>query len=516
MIQIKDLEQRLVRYQKRCDELEIANGKFVEKFEQLDTDKREIIELLKRQEKQKTDEIVDLTDRLHGLHQTKQMEKEQYETQIHNLRNELDQVREQLTSENMILNGKLASLEEFRMQKDDLMAKFAMMENELEEMDKNHKQSIYELEKKQIIDKDRMKKDMFVRVDQLVSEFRKVSDKQMAETTKRTIRENVSITAQMSKMSDKTVELIEENDGLKAKEKKLLNKLKILEHNEKELTKKNLSGQKLINMLTEKCHELEDSLTVFQQRENEFEDKLHENEIFQSQIEKHKEETETVKSSLKDAQRKLEESQKETALLKAQNTKIEEILKDAADAIKNALSNMSKFENEDDLSAQVSQRDTMLQHLLWILNSSALLGLGPTAAELGKPPEKERATPEALKKLLLPPISSGTKGKEAGLAHYNLGDLGFVPRLSQQIPTSLDKMRSLIPVQQAGARRLFTRSIGVQTMSATKALFFAEKMLAHSSLSTKNPLSDARSLSSLITPPLISPKISVSIRNKAS
>ena len=90
-----------------------------------------------------------------------------------------------------------------------------------------------------------MKKDMFIRVDQLVSEFRKVSDKQMAETTKRTIRENVSITAQMSKMSNKTVELIEENDELKMKEKKMINKLKILEHNEKELTKKNLSGQKV-------------------------------------------------------------------------------------------------------------------------------------------------------------------------------------------------------------------------------------------------------------------------------
>ena len=52
-------------------------------------------------------------------------------------------------------DGKLAGLEEFRMQKDDLMAKFAMMKNELEEMEQHHKQSIYELEKKQIIDKDR-------------------------------------------------------------------------------------------------------------------------------------------------------------------------------------------------------------------------------------------------------------------------------------------------------------------------------------------------------------------------
>ena len=49
---------------------------------------------------------------------------------------------------------------------------------------------------------------MVMRVNQVAAEFRKVSNKQMAETTKRTIRENVSINAQLGKMSDKTMELI--------------------------------------------------------------------------------------------------------------------------------------------------------------------------------------------------------------------------------------------------------------------------------------------------------------------
>ena len=48
-----------------------------------------------------------------------------------------------------------------------------------------------------------------MRVNQVAAEFRKVSNKQMAETTKRTIRENVSINAQLGKMSDKTLELIQ-------------------------------------------------------------------------------------------------------------------------------------------------------------------------------------------------------------------------------------------------------------------------------------------------------------------
>ena len=83
---------------------------------------------------------------------------------------------------------------------------------------------------------------MIVRVNTVASEFRKVSNKQMAETTKRTLRENVAINAQLSKMSDKTMELIQENDELREKEKEERLQTDILEHKEKELILKNASN----------------------------------------------------------------------------------------------------------------------------------------------------------------------------------------------------------------------------------------------------------------------------------
>ncbi len=87
---------------------------------------------------------------------------------------------------------------------------------------------------------------MVLRVNQVAAEFRKVSNKQMADTTKRTIRENVSIQAQLGKMSDKTMELIQENEELRSKEKKQRQQLDMLETNEKELAKKNHSNQKVM------------------------------------------------------------------------------------------------------------------------------------------------------------------------------------------------------------------------------------------------------------------------------
>ena len=94
---------------------------------------------------------------------------------------------------------------------------------------------------------------MVMRLNQVAAEFRKVSNKQMAETTKRTIRENVSINAQLAKMSDKTMELIQENDELRTKEKKMKLQIDMLEHNEKELAKKNSSNQK-VNTQALKCY----------------------------------------------------------------------------------------------------------------------------------------------------------------------------------------------------------------------------------------------------------------------
>ena len=58
---------------------------------------------------------------------------------------------------------------------------------------------------------------MIVKVSQVAAEFRRVSNKQMADTTKRTIKENVSINNQLQKMSDKVMEAIQDNDEKKIK-----------------------------------------------------------------------------------------------------------------------------------------------------------------------------------------------------------------------------------------------------------------------------------------------------------
>ena len=50
-----------------------------------------------------------------------------------------------------------------------------------------------------------------------------------------------------------------------------------------------------------------------------------------------------------------------------------------------------------------------------------------------------------------------------------LGDLGLVPRPSHAIPTSMDKTKALSETTRLGSlRRVLTKSIGIQTVSAPK------------------------------------------------
>jgi hypothetical protein len=176
--------------------------------------------------------------------------------------------------------AKLTALEEFKSQKEELLAKLESLEKQIDELNFEHQNKLNNIEKKVIIDNDRLKKDMIVKVSQVAAEFRRVSNKQMADTTKRTIKENVSINNQLQRMSDKVIKMIEENDSVKIKEKVQKRHIDLLEENEKEFARKNVSNLKIIRMLTEKCRNQEAIINDLEEKYNE----LKENESNQEQI----------------------------------------------------------------------------------------------------------------------------------------------------------------------------------------------------------------------------------------
>jgi len=102
-----------------------------------------------------------------------------------------------------------------------------------------------------------MMKEMVVKVNCVAAEFRKVSDIQMAETTKRAIRENVSVNQQMNTMSEKTMELLKENERLRKSERELRRGMDVLEDTNKYLARKSIGCERLLGMLRGKACEQE-------------------------------------------------------------------------------------------------------------------------------------------------------------------------------------------------------------------------------------------------------------------
>ncbi|KAL8174692.1 UNVERIFIED_CONTAM: hypothetical protein K2H54_051462 [Gekko kuhli] len=368
LIQIRDLEGRLARYQQKWDELQVSEDLFRTEYDKIVRDNKEIVAFLKKTLNQRVDEIADLSEQLQNLQFAKDTEKDAFEAQLVQMRHEFQETKDQLTSENMVLSGKLASLEEFRVQKEELMARFADMEEQLKKQEAGHKDYVYNLEKKAVLDKERLKKEMLHRVNVVASEFRKVSNSQMAETTKRTIRENATISLQLTKITDQSLQLMQENDRLKEACAQLTKQLDVLEHNEKALAKNGLSNQKLIKMLTSKCTELQAQVDHCAHQKNAVTELLKAKEALEKQVLKLRAE---MKKQKEEMERKLTDQQGKARLLQDEQHRrkvMELVLRQTAQGLKEILSECPAVEGEDQFLTVHLWRNDTLQALLNHLN----------------------------------------------------------------------------------------------------------------------------------------------------
>nr|XP_020821099.1 cilia- and flagella-associated protein 157-like isoform X2 [Phascolarctos cinereus] len=252
-IQIRDLENRLDRYKEKWDEFSQQDKVFQEEFNQLAHNKKEVVSFLKRTLNQRVDEIADLNSQLQGLQISKEMEKDAFEARLAQVRHEFQETKDQLTMENIMLGGKLAALEEFQFQKADLLAKFSLLEDQLKKQRDDYKSYVCHMERKALMDKERLRKDIIHRINTVAAEFRRFSSSQMAETTKRAIRENVTVALGLAKINSGNLEQIKENNVLKESKEELCKQLALLERDEKTMAKNSLTHIKAHPEKTEAC-----------------------------------------------------------------------------------------------------------------------------------------------------------------------------------------------------------------------------------------------------------------------
>ncbi|CAF1108472.1 unnamed protein product [Adineta steineri] len=211
--QIELLEKQFERYQQRCDELKARQQAELDQVKTLEQD-FEMLKYAKKQVELKEEEIADLKDRLVGLGQAKELEKDMLQKQLNDLKNEINDLRERYDAENSELRNQVSDLEIFRAKQDTYLSQRQRQQDTFQFQEEDHIRKLESIKTKDQVDRDRLKRDMIQKMNHVASEFRRASNKQMAETTKRTINENARIEQTVDDMKDVTTRVENENEHI--------------------------------------------------------------------------------------------------------------------------------------------------------------------------------------------------------------------------------------------------------------------------------------------------------------
>lgn len=252
---INDLNQKLTRLRGHNNRVELQLEELEGKLKQVLEDKADIVTYLNRELKQKVDIIRELEEKLTELNNVREDENRLSKKHYKELEAKAKASEEQLTSEIKLLTGKLNSLEEFRIQRSDLMAKFEAQEAQLKDQTKRHDEKLYEIEKSNIIGKDLLKREVEQRLLKLSNDFTKSRDLRVASHVQRLVRENICLDNEIERMFVTHQRLEKENAKHKAVAREAFKQQKVDKVEIERLIRTGQTQVQIIEALTTKLEE---------------------------------------------------------------------------------------------------------------------------------------------------------------------------------------------------------------------------------------------------------------------
>lgn len=274
-VQLKDLEEKLERAETKCDVLNIENLRFREDEKVRQQEQKDNFEGYKKSNGDTQEHIQDIKLELIGMNEKissfKAATKSKFESFISLKNKEISALK----GEHSDLDTYLLGLIQFRdTKKAELEERYRNLQANLDKIQNQHNATLYTLEQKNAHDRELLKKESINKVNSVAGEFRRVSNMQMAETTKRTNTENEAVVSQIAKLEEKEAELIFENNQLKNKFETTNFRLGRLEEMEACLSRKNHGSARLMALLSERATEVEDDLERTEQILNDTRSKL--------------------------------------------------------------------------------------------------------------------------------------------------------------------------------------------------------------------------------------------------
>lgn len=252
---IADLNNKLTRLRTHSGQSEHRIDELEGKLKQIQEDKADIITYLNRMLAEKVHLLEELEEKLTELNNVREEENRSAKKHAKELEAKSKAMEEQLVSEIKLLTGKLNSLEEFRIQRDEIIGKFEAQETMFKDQQKRHEEKLYEIEKANIIGKDMLKKEVEQRLQQLSNEFAESTDIRMAAHVQRLMRENIALNNEMDRLFVTHQRMQEEHLKYQAMNREFKDQLKMTDVENRRLVRTGCKQVLIIEALVEKVEE---------------------------------------------------------------------------------------------------------------------------------------------------------------------------------------------------------------------------------------------------------------------
>ncbi|XP_070759876.1 cilia- and flagella-associated protein 157-like [Enoplosus armatus] len=414
LTQIRYLNEQLERYQLKCDQLERQKKDLNSQYSALEKEKKDIVEYLTRSVLEKEDKVDELTERLESQRQAADKDRDALQLQHRQLRQELQDRIKELTAENTTLAARLASLEEFQKQKEQLTSNMQSLEEQLAGQKEEHKAAVHSLEMKALLEKKRLEKEMESHVAAMAAQVQHLVDQKVPETTRLVLQENTEVKARFSQLSEQAQVLMGENAALRDRKSRLSVDVDLLEQMLSETSRKSCIRKKVVEQLTEKCQQLQ---TEQKDRRQEVEQLQTEHTGVLAEMEALRQDRASLSQQCSKNRAQVSRLEAELQEERRRRSRMKSIMQEAAVTLRQALVEApAKQDSEVD---SVLQWKLLMQKLLVVLDRPKLTNSTAESDQLSETPDAAAARAGTLN----PALSF-----QFQLARYRPGDLGLVPR----------------------------------------------------------------------------------------